>query len=134
MTSKPKVAREAAEQDFVRMCESRRIDLSEMTPEEKSDFKGIKEPIIEAIQDRTLTVSESGDPTFVASNNETFTFKQPTGATFIAMETHPDSKRISNLLEALADMAGRPSGDFSRLPAYDAKLCLKLGNLFLADR
>lgn len=134
MTSKPKVAREVAEQDFVRMCEARRIDLSEMTVEEKNDFKGIKEPIIEAIQDRTLTVAENGDPTFVASNNESFTFKPPTGATFIAMETHPEGKKISNLLEALADMAERPSGDFAKLPGRDAKLCMKLGNLFLADR
>lgn len=136
MTSKSKVAREVAEREFARMCEARAIDISEsdLSDEDKKQFRELKDDICAMIQDGRLEISENGTPTYTAAGGERFTFYEATGATFMALETYPQEKKVANLMAALTEMTRSHDGAFSKLKARDARACMKLGTLFLADR
>lgn len=133
MTSKNKVAREAAEAEFVRMCESRRIDLDEsgLTDKEKDELAAERKVIVDLICQGALTVSEDGTPTYTADGGKSFTFHIPTGATFIAMESNAPVKQVSNTIAAITEMTRSGAGEISKLKAWDFRAVMKVGSFFL---
>lgn len=132
-TSKYTVAREVAEQEFVRMCESRRIDLddSEWTDQEKEKFGEERKNIVDLIRRGRLTVAEDGTPTYTADGGKTFTFYIPTGATFMAMESHAPNKQVSNTVAAVTEMTQSSAGEISSLPVWDFRAVMRVGSFFL---
>src|SRR5690606_7248526 len=132
-TSKYTVAREVAEQEFVRMCESRRIDLddSEWTDQEKEKFGEERKHIVDLIRRGLLTVAEDGTPTYTADGGKTFTFHIPTGATFMAMESHAPTKQVSNTVAAVTEMTRSAAGELSKLSVWDFRAVMRVGSFFL---
>jgi hypothetical protein len=132
----PKVAREVAEAEFDRMCDARRIetDTSELPDDEKAEFADIRGSIVRMIMRGALVVAESGDPTYTPVGAPALTFHPATGATLMALETHPGGKSIANMMAALTEMTRTDPGTFAKLAAPDAQACSRIGKLFLADR
>lgn len=132
-TSKYPVARDVAEQEFARMCESRRIDLddSEWTDQEKEKFEEVRNDIVTLIRRGLLTVAEDGTPTYAADGGKTFTFHIPTGATFMAMESHAPTKQVSNTVAAVTEMTRSAAGELSKLSVWDFRAVMRIGSFFL---
>lgn len=131
-----KVAKEVAEKDFERMCEANRIsfDTSELDDEERAEFDEIRGRIVLDICSGRLAVDGDGRPVYTPPNGKSITFHPATGATLMALETHPKGKDVSNLIAAMADMTHTDRSTFSKLAATDFKACCRIANLFLADR
>jgi hypothetical protein len=136
MRAPPKIAREVAEAEFERMCDARRIehDASDLTDEESAEFAELRGTIVRMIMRGALVVGEGGDPTYTAPGGPSLTFHPPTGATLMALETHPGGKNIANLIAAMQDMTQTDPGTFAKMSAIDVQACGRLGKLFLADR
>lgn len=133
-----KVDEETAEQEFLRMCAGRRIDtnVDDMSPRERKDFLSTKAEMVRLIRQGRLEFAEDGvKVTYRTYCGQSFTLKKAGGSTFLALETHGPDKRIANLYEALADMAGVPSKRFSALEEIgDIKALTALAGLFLAPQ
>jgi hypothetical protein len=138
MSKTPKVAREVAEAEFVRLCELNRIqhDVSELPPDEQQEFESdMRAPIVRSIMEGLIVVGDDGRPTFTpAGGGKSYTFHAPTGATLMATETHPGGKHIANMVAAMTEMTHSDKGEFSRMPAKDVQAAARLARLFLADR
>lgn len=132
----PKIAREVAEAEFERMCDARRIehDASELTDDEKAEWLELRGSLVRMIMRGALVVGENGDPTYTPPGGPALTFHPATGATLMALETHPGGKTIANMMAALTEMTRTDAGTFAKLLAPDAQACSRIGKLFLADR
>jgi hypothetical protein len=133
----PKVAREVAESEFLRICDAFRIehDTSALPADELEEWKDLTEPIIRNIMRGIIIVDDEGKPTYTppgAAAGVTFHF--PTGATLTALETYPREKQIANMMAAIAEMTHTDRSDFGKMRAADVQACCRLGKLFLADR
>lgn len=134
------VAQEVAEDEFARMCEARRLDVdeSEMDEDDLAKFLEIKRHIVKAIARGDLMVGDNGDPVYTppVAGAKSLTFYQPTGATFMAMDSK-DGKYKGNMTAtaaAITEMTRTTPGDVSKLAAPDFRICCDLANLFLASR
>lgn len=139
MSKTPKVAREVADAEFERLCETHRIetDTSELTEEEKKDWLELRGAIVKDIMTGSLVVAEDGAPSYSASGGATvtqFTFHAPTGATLLALETYAGGKNIANFMAAMADMARVERGEFAKLPMRDVNALMRIAKLFLSDQ
>lgn len=134
--AEPKIAEEVAQADFLRMCETFRVDLDEtsMTDAEKADLKSLRAEVVKDIRAGRLVISAEGFPTYNPVGQKPLVFKKPTGATMMALETHPGEKNISNTMAALTDMTESSAGLFSKMEARDVQRLMRLGKLFLADQ
>lgn len=130
----PKVAREVAELEFEKLCASHRIDL-DMTAEEAAEFETeIRGPVVREIMAGTLVVGEGGSPTFTpVGGGKSYVIHPPTGATLMALETHPGTKPAANMIAALTEMTRSERGEFSRMPARDLNALGRIARLFLSE-
>lgn len=132
---KYKVAAEVAEKEFERLCDANRVDYdtSELTEEEAKDWAETRASIVRLIKLGTLTVSEEGRAVYTpAGSSKSITFHRPTGATMIAGDGLK-GKDIQQTLTVVADMTRTPVNEFGKMDAIDAKACMRIGNLFLAQ-
>lgn len=135
-----KVAREVAEDDFERMCASRRIttDPEDLDPDDYESLLATKKKVVRAIMAGDVVVTEDGDPVFTppVPGAKPLRFYKPTGATLIAMD--PVGREVdgqqARVVRAMAEMTRTPKGEFSKLEAPDYTLCTQLCALFLAGR
>lgn len=133
----PKVAREVALADFERMCAAYRIDLdlSDLDDEGKAEFERMREKIVRLMMRGTVVVGPDGNPTYtVPGSAKGYTFHAPTGATLMALETHPGGKSIANSMAAIADMTHTDKSEFAKMDLRDFRPISDLAALFLADR
>jgi hypothetical protein len=132
---KEKVAEEVAEADFVRMCETFRIDLdpASMTKEESEALAEQRAGIVRDMMRGRIVVGTDGRPTYHPDVGKALTFNPPTGATLMALETYPGSKNIANTIAAMTEMTESKAGVFATMSAQDVKRCTRLAQLFLAE-
>src|SRR6187431_3121117 len=85
-----KVAKEAAEADFERLCALRRIDLDEtgMTPKEVDGLARMRRSVVKAICVGSLVVDDKGVATYTppVDDGKPITFRMAKGSTFMAMD------------------------------------------------
>jgi hypothetical protein len=132
---KYKIAREVAEQEFVRLCEANRVDhdTSEMNEAELKDWTDLRSEIVRDIQRGSLIVAEDGKPTYTPPGAaKGYTFHPPTGATLIALETVA-GKQLTNFVAAMADMTRTDRSDFGKMDLRDVKACMRVARLFLGQ-
>lgn len=127
--TEPKVAPEVALEDFNRMCVARRIDLdeSDWDDDDRKSFAALKKLIVKAICSGSLTVDDSGDPSYTTPSGASFKFKKATGATLIAMDGKTGTAKV---FAALADMSGKATSHFGQLEVADLNLLANLFTLF----
>lgn len=136
-----KVALEIAEQEFDRMCRSRRIDLEEMAEakDEADGFLTVKNRIVRVIQRGELVVDpETGDPIYTPPlpGAKPLRFHRPTGATFMAMDGvgGKDIGQMGRMVSVLADMTRTSKAEIAKLDGPDFQFCCSLASLFLVPR
>lgn len=136
-----KIARDVAEEEFERMCKSRRLATTteEMDPDDATGFEELKRKILRAIQAGDLVVTDDGDPVYTppVPGAKPLTFHKPTGATLIAMDAKSASDSDGNqarMVRAMTEMTRSAKGELSKLEVPDYQLCASLVNLFLASR
>jgi hypothetical protein len=137
-----KVAREVADSEFERLCSSHRIetDMAELTDDEKKDWLELRGGIVKDIMRGSLVIAEDGAPTFSTTTGGAgaaitqFTFRPPTGATLLALETYAGGKNIANFMAAMADMARVDRSEFAKLDMREVNSLMRIAKLFLSDQ
>ena len=139
MKAEPKVAREVALTEFERLCSTHRIDTdeSELDDDEKKDWGELRDGIVRDIMTGSLVIAEDGTPTFSTTGGGStitqLTFRAPTGATLLALETYPGGKNIANFMAAMADMARVDKSEFGKMHKRDVSSCMRVAKLFLSE-
>ena len=135
-----KVAQDVAEEDFERMCASRRVstDPEEMDADDYEGLLALKKRIVRAIMAGDLVVMDDGDPVYTppVSGSKPIHFYKATGATFMAMDgtgRDPEGNQ-GRMVRALTEMTRSAKGEIAKLEVPDYTLCSQLCNLFLAGR
>jgi|SRR6478736_3756312 len=130
-----RVAVEAAEKEFERLCTLRRIDIDEdgLTKKELTSLKKLRAKIVKEISVGTLVVGEDGTATYTppVDGAKPLTFRMAKGATFMAMDDGKEQGEQHMMIAMLADLTGWPRGELSKLAAPDYTFCAALVGLFL---
>lgn len=132
---KYKVADEVAEQEFERLCDANRIDYdtSELKEDEAKEWAETRAQIVRLLKLGTLVVNEDGRPVYTPpGSSKSITFYRPTGASLIAGDGLKD-KNIQATLTCTADITRTPVQDFAKMDVMDAKACMRITGLFLAQ-
>lgn len=125
----------AGEREFERMCELMGLNVKAMGDEEERDLAQLKGRLVQAICEGRLTVDEKGQPTYTPRyGGEPVTFKMYTGASLMSMDGKPRKKswEVTNMIDVMCDMSGVPRVRYQKMDGRDLKVCMAIGNLFLA--
>lgn len=136
-----KVDKETAEQDFLRMCESRDVetDTEDWTDEDVKEFDELRSVLVRAIQKGHLSVDEDGSPTvqfrkpFTVGEKryECMTFGEPMMSHFAAGDKYM-KEQTKRSLAIQAAMCGTSLAACESMGMADGKLAQKVVQLFLA--
>jgi len=129
------VSDDVAEQEFGRFVEMMDLDVSpkNMDEDDREAFKQSKQRITRAIKRGSLVVDEHGQPVFTPTEGNDKTpiiFREPTGASFIAMDSKKDGHNIGKMFAAIGDMTGQHPSRFAKMAARDLKVCQAVAGLF----
>lgn len=131
----PKVAAEVAESEFVRFCESMEldVDLTAMDDEDKAGFRQAKRRMIDAMMRGKLVVDDDGQPVYTPSkgNVAPITFREPTGASLMAMDSKRAGHDVTKMYSTMADLTQESVQRFSKMLNRDLRVCLAITMLFL---
>ena len=131
------VNRETAELDFARFAECMDLDFEEanMTEEDLDGFRKQKRVVLSAIQSGHVTVDDAGQPTvhlkFPIGDLQSVTFREPTGATFLAMDQKKKNQDVSKTFAMIQAMLKVNPGTLSDMQNRDLRVVQAIGLLFL---
>lgn len=131
------VAREVAENEFNRFCDDMDIDrdLSKMDEDDTKGFNDNKELIVIAIMDGRLVLNDDSEPVYTPKRGNAaspLTFREPTGATFMAMDRKKSGQDVGKMIALMDEITRSPPGTCSRLKGVDFKIARSIVTLFLA--
>ena len=131
-----KVAREVAESEFERFTEAMDLDVDEtrMDEDDKKSFGELKDRILRAIEQGHLVFDDEGQPVYTpraGASTQPITFHEPTGASFMAMDTKKKDQNVGKMYAVMADMTHRDAKVFSSMPNRDLRVCQAIVTLFL---
>jgi hypothetical protein len=133
----PKVAREVAEADFERFCETMDldVDVNRMNAEDLEKFNEVRETLLRSMERGDLIINEQGQPVYkprgAGLNVQVITFYEPTGATFMAMDSKKKEQEVAKMHSIMADMTRLPEKTFAIMAQRDLKICKAICTLFL---
>lgn len=133
-----RLSHEVAEAEFSRFGELMDLDfdLDGASEEDQETFEQQKRRVTAALQNGSLVFNDEGEPIFSPQRSDwsgdPIRFREPTGATYLAMDRRKKSQEMSKFFAVMADMTGLSSAALSRLKGSDIKLCQTLVALFLA--
>lgn len=136
MEQQQRVAREVAEAEFERFVETMDLDVDEsrMDTEDRKSFDELKERLLRAIETGLLVVDDKGQPVYTpraGTHTQPITFHEPTGASFMAMDTKKKDQSVAKMYAVMADMTHLDQKVFAAMPARDLKICQAVVTLFL---
>lgn len=135
-----KIALEVAEEEFERMCRSRRLstDPDDMDGDDYEGLMAIKKRLVRTIMRGELVINDDGDPIYTppVDGAKPLHFHRPTGATFMAMDSRGSDGEgnQARMVRVITDMTRSAKGEIAKLEAPDYTICTLLSNLFLAGR
>lgn len=131
-----KVAREACEQEFVRMCQARRIklDRSGESSENQAAWQSLKNDILDVLETGELVIDENSNPVYTPPSEDPITFHRATGATFMAIDGPGKDKDVAKLIAVITELTKSSPGRFSKMDAADYAVCASIAKLFLSPR
>ena len=129
-----KVAAEVCEQEFKRLCASRRIDddAESMNEAELRVFNARKRPLVRAMARGELVINAEGNPVFTPPGGKAITFHKATGATLMAGDGHAEGHDIGRLVAVATEMTKTPPGELSKLELEDFRTVSDIANFLLA--
>jgi hypothetical protein len=129
------VAREVAQAEFERFCESMDLDVdtSRMDEDDLKGFDEAREVMLRAIERGRMVIDEKGQPVYTPQSGslKSITFREPTGANFMAMDGKKKGHDVARMFAVLAEMTGVDAKEFGKLAARDFKVCRTIVTLFL---
>jgi hypothetical protein len=129
------IPKEMAEQEFERMCQSRRVetDVEEMDKDARASFEWRKKLCLKALMRGELTVDGEGDPTYTppVQGSRALTFRKLTGATLISNDRAAGP--MAAIAAAVAEATQTSPVEVAKLDAKDFRFCCELVNLFLVE-
>ena len=127
--------KEVAEQEFERMCRTRRVetDIEEMDEKARESFEGRKRKVVKAIMRGLLVVNDAGDPTYTPPvvGAKPLVFHKLTGAALIAHDKA--NGHMGAITLTLAECTQTSPSELAKLDAKDYQFCCELVNLFLVE-
>ncbi len=134
-----KVAAEVAEAEFERWAAAMdvvsKLDTDAMDDEDRKSFLANKRPIIDAIRVGRLVCNEAGEFVFSpqCGNPQSLTFKEPTGASLMAMDTAGKANHgVAKTFAVLAAITGEGAKTFGLMPNRDLTVCQSILVFLLA--
>lgn len=132
------VAREVAEDEFNRFCDSMDIDndVGAMTEEDEKSFKMPKETFIKAVMQGGLVVNDDGEPVYTPRNSPkvgTLTFREPSGADYMAMDRKKEGQNIGKMWSMADSVTKSSPGTIANLRNRDLKVVQAIMQLFMAS-
>lgn len=135
---KDQLSPEFAAQEFERFATAMdlQLDVSDMEDEDRQSFEKQRKIVTDALCAGSLVIRENGEPEFRPTTEDDgadpIVFHEPTGATFLAMDSRKKGQDIAKANAMLGDMTRQPPARFSRMKNRDYKVCQSLLVLFLA--
>ena len=131
------VAREVAEEEFNRFCDDMDIDrdLSKMDEDDTKGFNDNKDLIVNAIMDGRLVLNDDSEPVYTpkrGKQDNPLTFREPTGATFMAMDRKKSGQDVGKMIALMDEITRSAPGTCARLKGVDFKVARSIVTLFLA--
>lgn len=131
-----KISVEMAEQEFDRFAESMDLDFDTtgMDAEDSKGFDHNKGIILKAIQKGALIIDDKGQPVYTPQRTDgakAITFKEPTGASLMAMDGGKKTEDVKKLYHVMADVTETDAKVFSSMKMADLKVCMAVITLFL---
>jgi hypothetical protein len=128
-----KVAREVCEQEFERFADAMDLDVdpTRMDAADLKTFDDARHVLLRAMERGQLVIDEKGQPVFTASDGTAITFYEPTGATFMSMDTKKKEQEVAKMYAIMAEITRLPDKTFSKMPMRDLKVCRTIVTLFL---
>lgn len=131
-----KVAREVGEAEFDRFVGAMDLDVDEarMDADDRKSFGELRERLVRAIVEGHLVVDDKGQFVYTPrTGNQTdpITFREPTGASFMAMDTKKKDQNVAKMYAVMADITGLDIKTFSKMASRDLKVCQAIITLFL---
>ena len=123
-----------AEVEFDRFCDAMGLDVDPvfMNEEDRANLTKHRAVIVDSIRDGKVVISEAGEPIFSPSDDsDPLTFYEPTGATFLAMDSRKKGHDVAKMNAMLSDMTKTDPGRFSKMRNRDYKICQSLITVFL---
>lgn len=135
----PSVSEDVALSEFNRFCETMDLDVAEarMDAGDLKSFKEARHILVRAIMAGSLVVDDKGQPVYTpktahpALDGGTITFYEPTGASFMSMDTKKREEEVAKTFGIMASMTHLPEHVFSKMPQRDLKVCRTIVMLFL---
>lgn len=133
----PKVAREVAQDEFNRFCDSMDIDnnTDAMTEEDAKSFEEPKGVIIRAIMEGSLLINDDGEPEYTPKNSPkvgNLTFREPNGADYMAMDRKKEGQNIAKMWTLAESVTKSSPGTIANLRNRDLKVVRAIMQLFMA--
>ncbi len=131
-----KIGSDVAEQEFQRFVDLMNLDIEEsfLNDADKAGLATNRHRFIRAVEAGSLTVDESGIPTFTpvkSDNVEPLTFYEPTGASLMAMDRKKDGADVGKMFTIMADFTKTNDKRFSGLRVSDLNVCMAIAMLYL---
>jgi len=129
-----KIEKEVAQNEFERWASAWRIEIdeSELNEEDAQSLSEQRSKIVKAIERGYLTVSEDGTELVLNTNKGDVTFKEPTGAAYLAMDQHKN-KNMASSFGFMGAMTGTPAKYWSSVRGADLKIAQAVTAIFLAS-
>lgn len=133
----PKVAREVAEQQFNRFCADMDIDhdTEKMDEKDAEGFTKHRETLLVAMMDGRLVLNDDSELVLTPKRGRVqnpITFREPDGATFMAMDRKKNGQDMGKLIALMDEMTKSTPGTCSKLKNVDFKVAQAIVTLFLA--
>lgn len=131
-----RVAREVALAEFDRFLEAMDIDAdtTAMDAEDLKSFEEARRKLVRAMETGHLVIDDKGQPVFTPHSGVTdpITFYEPTGATWMAVDSKKKGQDVAKMVALMAEMTRQPAQRFSKMAGRDYKVCTTITSLFLA--
>lgn len=136
LDARPRVGTEVCEAEFQKFVEAMDLDVDPkgMDEEDKESFVSCKRIMMRAMEDGSLVVNENGECVYTPKKGKTdpITFYEPTGASYMAMDSKKKGHDVSKTYATMADITHQDIIRFSKMANRDIKVCSAIVQLFLA--
>lgn len=129
--SKFKVDADTARAEFDRILSYARIDVDDMTADDKEAMASDQKTVIRSIQRGQLTVAQDGKPTVSCDGTDPFTFGKMTAGAMIDADAIGDDQNLQKLSVIIQSLCGRNPGEIRKLEIRDFMVLCAVASLFL---
>ncbi|MEG1884839.1 MAG: hypothetical protein RR182_01025 [Alistipes sp.] len=130
------VNRENAEIEIQRFFDDMDIDsdVSKLDEDDRKGFLENKEILIGAVMDGRLVINENSEPVYTPKRGtpNPLTFREPTGATYMAMDQKKTGQDVGKMMALMDAMTKSAPGTTAKLANVDFKVARSIAVLFLA--